>query len=94
MNIDRWIKWREIWDKEICLESPNDAEVIEVINQFKRDKDIHLDEDECQFTDGELIFYFSESGGQNPSDTQGWSRGYTFVVDSDFSIIDAEYEQG
>ena len=35
-----------------------------------------------------------KTGGQNESDTQGWSRDYCFIVDEEFFIMDASYEQG
>jgi hypothetical protein len=40
------------------------------------------------------VFFFGETGGQNESDNQGWSREYIFIVDEDFMVIDTEYRQG
>ena len=102
MNIDKFIKWDEIWSEEICLQSSIDyleddeknSKTIGVIQQFKEDKDVELMFSECTINEDELIFIFGETGGQNESDNQGWSRDYTFIVDSDFMIIDAEYSQG
>ena len=50
--------------------------------------------EECYLDDNYLYFFFSETGGQNESDNQGWGRDYQFVVDKDFNIIDEVYEQG
>lgn len=110
MNISKYINWAELWDNEICLQTSIDCldeddvtenEIINVIKQFISDKNVDLDFDEC-LLDSEnrynensvLIFFFSETGGQNESDTQGWSREYIFVVNDEFMIIDAEYRQG
>lgn len=102
MNIDKFIKWDEIWSEEICLQTSIDClededgntKIIGVIQQFKEDKDVELMFSECTINEDKLIFFFGETGGQNESDNQGWSRDYTFTVDSDFLIIDAEYSQG
>ncbi len=51
-------------------------------------------ESECQVNGNHLMFFFGEQGGQNESDTQGWSRDYTFTIDKDFFIINVEYSQG
>lgn len=103
MNIDKFINWDEIWSEEICLQTSIDCleedddkniEIISVIKQFQQDKDVELIISECTLNEGKLIFFFSETGGQNESDNYGWSRDYTFVVDSDFMIINAGYSQG
>lgn len=65
-----------------------------MIQQFKEDKDVELMYQECTINEDKLIFFFGETGGQNESDNQGWSRDYTFIVDANFLIIDAEYSQG
>ena len=102
MNIDKFIKWDEVWNEEICLQtsinclSNNDINLktIGIIEQFEGDKCVELIASECQVNDNNLIFCFSETGGQSEGDAQGWSRDYTFIVDSDFLIIGAEYSQG
>jgi len=104
MNINKYINWNEIWDEEICPMSSIDClgygddyekkESIKVIKQFMEDKNVKLISDECHIDDDVLYFFFSETGGQNESDTQGWSRDYCFSVDSDFMIVEAEYSQG
>lgn len=103
MNIDKYINWDEIWDKEVCVQTSIDClsddkkniKIIGVIEQFREDNDVVLTTSECtQGQDNNLVFYFGDSGGQNESDNQGWFRYYTFAVDSDFMIIDAEYCQG
>ena len=103
MNINKYINWAEIWDEEVCLQTsvdclednPNDVDRIFVIEQFQLDKDVELNTEECFLReDGAMVFFFSETGGQNESDTQGWSRDYSFVVNEDFLIFDAEYSQG
>lgn len=102
MNIDKYINWSEIWDQEICLETSIEClednsvnfTTIQIIQQFQNDDSVEFDVDECYTHEDKLIFMFSETGGQNESDTQGWSREYTFIVDSDFMVIDADYQQG
>lgn len=100
MNINKYIKWDEIWSEEIDIKNTVDyvdednVEFINVINQFNQDNDVELLMSECDMNGDKLIFFFSESGGQNESDTQGWSRDYTFIVDSNFMVLDAEYSQG
>lgn len=94
MNIDKYIKWDEIWEEEIFLDS-NDEKYHEIIEQFLNDKNVELIYNECYINEhNELLFFFGESGGENESDTQGWSRDYTFIFDKDFLLIDAEYSQG
>lgn len=100
MNINKYIKWDEIWTNEIdiqtsidCLDE-NDVESIAALQQLIQDTEISLLSSECEVINNNLIFCFSETGGQNESDNQGWDRMYTITVDSDFMIIDAEYSQG
>ncbi len=101
MNIDKYINWNEIWNEEVCLETSIDCleddnhhKVIEVIKQFQDDHDLELLPNECYIKNDKLFFFFGETGGQNESDTQGWSRDYCFVVDDEFLIMDASYQQG
>lgn len=103
MNINKYINWNEIWIEEVCIDKElNILEdiynvnpiLINTIKQFIEDKDVQLLFDECYMDDDKLIFCFGETGGQNESDNQGWSRDYTFIVDPDFMIINAEYSQG
>lgn len=112
IDIDKYIKWDEIWSEEVslqtsidCLNEDDETEkgIIGVIKQFQNDNGVTLDFNECVINttsnwynnDGfVLTFFFNETGGQNESDTQGWSREYTFIVNEDFMIIDAQYTQG
>jgi len=102
MKIDKYIKWDEIWTEEVCLQTSIDChdgridnlKTKLIIQQFMQDKGVELMFDECYMLDGKLHFFFGETEGKNESDSQGWSRDYSFTVDSDFMIIDAEYEQG
>lgn len=110
MNINKYIKWDEIWTEEVDVqnaigylnyEDENEYKIIKILEDFLKDKDVELNFDECYFeydsdedNDGRLFFFFSETGGQNESDTQGWSREYSFIVDSNFLIIGASYLQG
>lgn len=102
MNISKYINWAELWTNEICLQSSLDSmeddiakELEVVVKQFQSDSNVELNSEECFMReDGCLIFFFDETGGQNESDTQGWSREYCFIVDEDFLMIDGEYRQG
>ncbi len=98
LNIDKYIQWSEIWNEEICVKTSIDVcdnkEMKDLMKRFLKDKDIELMESECNVHGNYLMFFFGEQGGQNESDTQGWSRDYTFTVDKDFSIINVEYSQG
>lgn len=109
MEIDKHIKWDKIWKEEICLQASIDClnendeteiEIINIIQQFISDKNVTLNFDECflnsesQYEGTILTFFFSETGGQNESDMQGWSRDYIFIVNEGFLIIDAVYTQG
>lgn len=103
VNIDKYIKWDEIWENEISLKTSIDyledddknIKTIGVVKQFKEDNDVELYQDECFLTEKEeFVFTFGETGGQNESDTQGWSRDYIFIFDKDFSLVHAEYSQG
>ena len=95
--ISEYIKWDKIWESEVDLSIPEGYEFkcYMVVNQFLQDGGLELLESECGITENQqLLFCWSERGGQNESDTQGWSREYYFVVDSDFFVVSAEYEQG
>lgn len=101
MTIDKYINWNGIWEEEVCLETSiemleddDKTNSVAIIKKFIEDDNVSLICSECYIKDGGLFFFFGETGGQNESDTQGWSRDYCFVVDEDFMIIDASYEQG
>ena len=104
MNLDKYIKWDEIWRQEISLpesivdliDNEKKQKITDIIRQFVSDEKVDLLIKECCHSkNGEnIIFVFAEFGGINESDTHGWSRDYTFVVNFDFMIIDAEYSQG
>lgn len=94
MNIDKYIDFHSIWKNEIILD-PKDERFTEIINQFLNDNNLELLSCQCELVNGdEILFFFSESGGDNESDTQGWSRDYTFIFDKNFNLIDVEYSQG
>lgn len=69
---------------------------IETLKSFINDDSVELDFSECEIQGDELVFSFSETGGQNESDNQGWYRCYWFRVkpQEDFLITDSGYEQG
>ena len=101
MGIDKYINWNGIWEDEVSietslelLESDDKINSIRVLKQFIEDDDVSLICGECYIKDDRLFFFFGETGGQNESDNQGWSRDYCIVVDEDFDIIEATYEQG
>lgn len=97
MSIDKYINWGEIWEKEVCLETAKDVlpqNLVVLIKRFQQEEEMELLLDECTKTTSGLTFFFGETGGQNESDTQGWSRDYVFTVGNDFLIIDVEYSQG
>ena len=104
MNIDKYINWGDIWENEVCLKTAIDVfedgevynEIVETIKQFQKDENVIILNDECSYDsdNGQLVFFFGETGGQNESDNQGWSREYIFIVDEDFMVIDTEYRQG
>ncbi len=99
-SIAKDIDWAAIWHDEVKIKSQievSDESDIEVLKNFVNDDKVELDFSECEFQGGDyLLFQFSETGGQNESDTQGWYRLYWFRVkpDDDFIIIDSGYEQG
>jgi hypothetical protein len=91
MSINKYINWSELWQEEFCLQTSidnldedndTDKEIIGVINQFIADKQVELDKENCFLrNDGSIAFFFSEQGGQNESETQGWNREYCFIVE-------------
>ena len=98
-NINKYIDWSSIWNNEVNLLEELEyltGNSLYILKSFIDDKDVELDPSECEISGKYLIFTFSESGGQNESDTQGWSREYWFTVDpdSDFEIKSSEYQQG
>jgi hypothetical protein len=104
MGLDKYINWGDIWENEVCLKTAIDVledgedynEIVETIKQFQKDENVIILNDECSYDsdNGQLVFFFGETGGQNESDNQGWSREYIFIVDEDFMVIDTEYRQG
>ena len=99
----KYIKWDEIWDNEIFLykddENGEYNEYAELINDFIDERndnsDLELMQEECELLEnGNLLFFFGESGGANESDTQGWSRNYIFVFTCEYLFCSVEYSQG
>lgn len=98
-SIVKYIDWGSIWTNEVNVSE--EIEFLEgdekiVARNFLKDKDVELDISECEIREDNLIFVFSEQGGQNESDTQGWSREYCFCIvpQADFGIRYCNYEQG
>jgi hypothetical protein len=101
MDIDKYIKWDEIWINEVDLSEDGllSDEAKEALKQLKGDSAVSMVIEECnlQILDGdeqELIFQFSETGGRNESDTQGWSRDYWITLDENYLLKNVDYEQG
>ncbi|PTX43424.1 hypothetical protein C8P64_1951 [Christiangramia gaetbulicola] len=96
MNINKYINWGELWEEEICLETAKDynPSLIEKIERFQNDKEVELIFDECHIDDDRIYIFFGETGGENESDTHGWSRDYSFVFDKDFMLLSLNYTQG
>ena len=99
MNIDKYINWHELYDEEIDLsitvEYVKNRKHKELINDFLLERNMDLMHDECSTNNkGDLIFFFGETGGQNESDTQGWSRDYCIVFNKNLDFKSIEYSQG
>ena len=99
MSIDKYIDWNEIWQEEICLEIAKDCTEnethIDLIDRFLKLEGMQLLKDECSLDeDGNMMFFFSESGGQSEGDSQGRSCDFTFAFNHEFSLIDVSYSQG
>lgn len=98
-NISKYLDWLSIWTNEV--EPNNQIQIIEGsdlenLENFIKDDRVELDFSECEIQENDLVFSFSETGGQNESDTQGWYITYWFKVnpEEDFIINDSGYEQG
>ena len=98
MSVSKYVNWMELWNEEVCLdESCLDESLIkakENLEMFKQDIDVELMNYECDIVESGYLIYFGETGGQNESDNQGWSRDYCFHLNFDFTIQDVTYEQG
>ena len=98
LNINKYINFEAIWNEEIDLTGDFDEKYSKLLNNFLFEIDnnsLELLVTECDLQDnGNLLFFWSESGGQNESDNQGWSRDYTLVFNDEFDLIDIEYSQG
>jgi len=98
MSVSKYVNWSELWSEEVCLEGNclnellNDAK--ENVKMFQQDTNVELVDNECDIVESGYLIYFGETGGQNESDNQGWSRDYCFHLDFDFTIQDVTYEQG
>lgn len=97
-RISKFVNWSELWEElEASVDESlfdEDSEIISKILQFTNDKNVEILHDECFIEDGVIHIFFSESGGQNESDNQGWSRDYCLIFNLDFELIDITYEQG
>ena len=91
--LNKYIDWSSLWCDEVFFDNSHD-DFCDIIKQFESDNDVELCVNECHLDSDRIVFCFSETGGQNESDTQGWSRCYWFVFDYDMLLIDAGYEQG
>ena len=114
MILNKYIDWIKLWDEEVYLDETDfliedelhqtkKDELIELLNRFESNLNLSLDFDECfiEIINKDLIhfiFSFTEYGGQNESDTQGWYVGYQFIFQQenggDLNLIDITYEQG
>ena len=96
MNIDKYIKWQEIWTNEIDLDSikDDDYQFKGIIEQFQADKAVKLDPEECIIHSDELVFFFNGEGVHADNDPLGFSKTYIFSFTDDFTITDAKYSQG
>tara|TARA_R110000744_G_scaffold317269_1_gene423909 strand:- start:1574 stop:1870 length:297 start_codon:yes stop_codon:yes gene_type:complete len=98
MSVSKYVDWMELWFEEVCLDNSCLDELRskakENLEMFKQDTDVELVNDECDIVESGYLIYFGETGGQNESDNQGWSRDYCFHLDFDFIIQDVTYEQG
>ncbi len=97
-SIDEYIDWSKLWFSEE-LKSTEDVEeeYQETWAQFLNDEEVSLDASECSYDKNTqlLIFVFSETGGQNESDTVGWSRDYHVAFhEYDLCFHSVEYQQG
>jgi hypothetical protein len=99
-SISTYLDWSSIWENDVAPqlkdESLHSDEILKNIQSFNNEKDLTMDISDCEIQDDELMFQFSEVGGKNESDTQGWYRTYWFKVkpEEDFLISDSGYEQG
>lgn len=99
MNINEYIDFEAIWNEEIDLTGDFEEKYSELLNNFLFEINnydgLELLVTECDLRDnGNLLFFWSESGGQNESDNQGWSRDYSLLFNSEFELIDIEYSHG
>ncbi len=96
-NLAPYLDWATLWDKyvrhQIFEEDYHSSDEWELMKKFQKDNRVDLDFSECEIQDDEIIFQWSETGGQNESDTQGWYRLYWFRCkpEEDFIITDSGY---
>lgn len=101
MEINKYIDWSALWEHEVDL-TINDflnKEQKLILFNFRNDSDVMLNREECSIEINSLdnLQYnicFSDSGGQNESDNQGWSREYYITLDDGFILKDITYTQG
>ena len=96
MEALNYIDFIKLWDENktamYCTEYDTDT-----LKRFKMDDDVELMPEECEVNleKNEVYIFFGETGGQNESDTQGWSRDYTITLDAtDLLFKNIEYSQG
>ncbi len=102
MNIlNKFINWNYLYHQELrysvdssVFDEYNDAKLIELIEQFNAETELELIKDECYIQDNKIVIFFGETGGQNESDPDGWSRDYSLVFNGDGELEEINYMQG
>lgn len=99
MDIDKYIQWDELYyeecDLSVIVDYVKNKKNKELIRRFLLEQNMQLMRDECSTNKkGDFTFFFGETGGQNESDTQGWSRDYEIVFNKNFDFKSIEYSQG
>ena len=94
----KYIKWDDLWEDNCHIyvdERDKDDEYYLLLKNFEDDDEIELMEEECILSEnGDLLFFFSASAGQNESDTQGYNWDYTLIFNSEYQFKSIEYSQG
>jgi len=97
MEALNYLDYEKLWNEngKDIIESVDEDNIL--LDQFRGDRDVEFMPDECEFNieKKEVYMFFGEQGGQNESDTQGWSRDYTIILDAENLLFkDIEYTQG
>lgn len=108
--LDKYVDWGELFDEEVDIDysidwliekgdekTEEELETLNVLKGFQSEEcdELCIEKNDCAILpNGFLEFNFGANLGQTEGDSVGYFIHYQFLVDSEFKIIKATYDQG